>query len=59
MAYQHAKAYQDLENCELIACADIKPENAQAFADHCQLPNTYLSHMEMLKKEDLDIVSVC
>ena len=59
MAYQHAEAYQDLESCELIACADIKPENAQAFADHYQLPNMYLSHAEMLEKEDLDIVSVC
>ena len=59
MAYQHADAYASLDNCQLVACADIKQENAEAFAKHYQLPNFYLSHQEMLTQEDLDIVSIC
>ena len=30
MAYQHASGYNALDNCELVACADISEENGQA-----------------------------
>ena len=59
MAYHHAAAYNALDNCELVACADISKENGEAFAEHNGVPNVYLTHGEMLAKEDLDIVSVC
>ena len=59
MAYQHAASYNALDNCELVACADISAENGQAFAEHNGVSNVYLTHTEMLAKEDLDIVSVC
>lgn len=32
MGYRHAEAYQNHEACEIIACADLVPENAAAFA---------------------------
>jgi predicted dehydrogenase len=33
MAYQHAAGYDRLEECKLLACADLVPENARAFAE--------------------------
>jgi len=59
MAYQHAAGYAKLDNCEMVACADIAKENAEGFAEVNGIPNIYLSHKEMLEKEKLDIVSVC
>ena len=38
MAYRHAQAYQLLENCEVVACADIVEENAAAFAEEFGVP---------------------
>ncbi|MFB6174262.1 MAG: Gfo/Idh/MocA family protein [Halobacteriales archaeon] len=61
MAYQHAPAYRDLEDCDLVACADIVPEHAEAFADAFDLPGdgVYGSHGAMLEEAAPDIVSVC
>lgn len=59
MAYQHADAYSVLDNCEMVACADIVQENAEAFAQAFNIPEVYLNHHEMLEKENLDIVSIC
>lgn len=59
MAYQHAAAYSELNNCEMVACADIVQENADEFAKVNNVPTTYLDYHEMLEKENLDIVSIC
>ena len=32
-AYSHAPGYAALDECEIVACADLVPENAAAFAD--------------------------
>ena len=42
MAYQHANAYAKFDNCQLVACADIKAESAETFVEKCQVP-IYLS----------------
>jgi len=59
MAYRHAPGYQRLDDCELVACADIVPENADAFADNFDVDGVYTDHERMLQQEQLDIVSVC
>ena len=59
MAHQHAAAYKALPSCEIVACADISPENAQAFQELFGVARTYTDYREMLAKEQLDIVSVC
>ncbi|MFD1514915.1 Gfo/Idh/MocA family protein [Halomarina rubra] len=61
MAYRHAPGYLRLDDCDLVACADIVPENARAFADHFDIAQTsvYEDYQEMLDEEDLDVVSVC
>ena len=60
MAYRHAGAYERLENCELVACADVVPENAAAFAREHGLDDehVYEDHAAMLAGEDPDVVSV-
>ena len=59
MAYRHAAGYQRLDSCSLVACADIVPENAEAFADHHGLTAVYEDHESMLEDVEPDIVSVC
>ncbi len=59
MAYSHGVAYQECEAAELVACADIVQENAQAFADHFGFSATYLDYQAMLAEAKLDMVSIC
>lgn len=61
MAYQHASAYQKLENCRLVGCADIVEENAQAFADEHDIPSSgvFTDYERMLSALEPDIVSIC
>ena len=61
MAYHHAEAYERLENCDLIACADIVPENARAFADTFGIgeEHTYEDFEEMVTEVEPDVISIC
>jgi len=59
MAHQHATAYKLLETCELVACADIVQENADAFAEAHGTERTYVDYREMLAAESPDVVSIC
>lgn len=38
MAYRHGRGYQMLDECALVACADIVRENAEAFAHEFDIP---------------------
>jgi predicted dehydrogenase len=61
MAYRHAPGYLRLDDCELVGCADIVLENAQAFADRFDIPegNVFEDYEAMLEEVRPDIVSVC
>ncbi|WP_114576380.1 Gfo/Idh/MocA family protein [Saliphagus sp. LR7] len=61
MAYHHAAGYENHEECELVACADIVRENAEAFADEFEIreEGIYEDYGEMLSEAEPDIVSVC
>jgi predicted dehydrogenase len=59
MAYEHGAAYQSIDGCELVACADIVEENARAFADAHGFSSIYKDYKEMFEKERLDVVSIC
>lgn len=60
MGYRHGRAYEQLDECELIACADVVPEHADQFAAEFGLEpdRAYESHAEMLAGADPDVVSV-
>jgi len=59
MAHAHVKGYLASPDCELVAAADIKQENVDAFCEQYDIPAAYQSHVEMLSAENLDIVSIC
>ena len=61
MAYHHARAYEHLESCALVACADIKPANAAAFAETFDIEDEHCfeDYEEMLAAIEPDIISVC
>ena len=60
MGYRHGGAYERLDNCSLVACADLDGGNATRFASAFGIEETraYTDHREMLRDEDLDVVSV-
>ena len=51
MGHFHADGFKAAEDCDLIAVADIKPENAQAFADEHAGVKPYFDYKEMLQAE--------
>jgi predicted dehydrogenase len=53
----HAKAYQRCANAEVIAAAAI--DNLENFCRQNKIPKAYDDYREMLKKEDIEMVSVC
>ena len=55
----HARAYQQHEKVNLVTAADINPEALKKFADQFSISAKYTDYKEMLKEEDLDLVSVC
>jgi UDP-N-acetylglucosamine 3-dehydrogenase len=60
MAYRHGWGYQQLEQCNLVACADLIYENAEAFADEFDInrDNIYEDYEQMLYDIEPDIVSI-
>jgi predicted dehydrogenase len=60
MGYRHADGYEAHEDVELVACADIVPENAQAFADTYDIDDDgiFEDYNEMVDAVEPDLVSV-
>lgn len=59
MAYQHAPAYQKIDDCRLVGCADLVKENAENFAEEFDIDKVYTNYEKMIKELKPDIVSVC
>ncbi len=61
MAYRHAPGYRDDDRCEIVSCADLVRENAEAFAQEFDIDTNLIfeDYNEMLRKIEPDIVSVC
>ncbi|MBM3497700.1 MAG: Gfo/Idh/MocA family oxidoreductase [Armatimonadetes bacterium] len=59
MGHGHAQGYVDHPRVELVAIADIQPENARFLAEKLGVPETFDSHRRMLKAVQPDLVSVC
>lgn len=58
ISVMHFESAANLEEAELVACADIKPERAdEAAAKHGI--HAYYSYEEMIEKEELDAVQLC
>lgn len=61
MAYHHATGYEKLDNCDLVACADIVRANAAAFAAEFGIDEDGIDedYETMLAAVEPDIVSLC
>ncbi len=59
IAQQHLRNYREIAQAEVVACADILPEAANATAAVFDIPNVYYTAQEMLQRDDLDAVDVC
>ena len=51
----HIPAWMAMEETELVALCDIRPEMMEEFPDQ----RHYTDFSEMLEKEDLDILDIC
>lgn len=59
MSHAHAPGWLATGQCELVALADIKRENAELFKSKHGGERIYTDYRQMLDKEKLDIVSIC
>jgi predicted dehydrogenase len=50
----HLKNYVTLDDCEVVALAELRPELGAAVAARYSVPNAYASHEAMLANEELD-----
>jgi predicted dehydrogenase len=57
----HAGGYDSTDEIDLVAVADVDEEKIDTFGEAWNIPfdRRYLGHGEMLRDEDLDVVSVC
>lgn len=55
----HIKSYQQLENVEVVAIADVSLERLTQIGDTYGVPHRYTDYRELLQRDDLDAVSVC
>lgn len=60
MAYRHAAGYAKLDNCDLVACADLVRAHAEDFAAQNDIPTEHIfeDYDEMLASVEPDIVSI-
>jgi predicted dehydrogenase len=60
MGYRHAESFENNDRCEVVACADIVPENAEAFGRTFDLPDEHVfeDYEAMLAAVEPDIVTV-
>jgi predicted dehydrogenase len=50
----HLKNYINVEDCEVVALAELKETQGKLVAARYGIPNVYTDHREMIKKEGLD-----
>lgn len=55
----HAKAITENENAELVAICDIEVEKAVKLGEEYGVNKTYKDYNDMLKEEEIDVVSIC
>jgi predicted dehydrogenase len=59
MSHLHARGYGEAPAARIVALADLSPENARAFQAEHGGERIHEDYRELLRRERLDIVSVC
>jgi len=55
----HLPNYQKLPHCEIVAVADVVADSAQSAAEQFHVAHWYVDFRELLKRDDIDAVSIC
>ncbi len=55
----HTDAYSRNDRVEVAAIADINQDNLKVYCDKWKVKDTYTDYKEMLKRDDLDLISIC
>ena len=56
---KHFEAIAQIDNAEIIACADIIEDRALQAKEKYNINSAYNDYIEMLEKEELDAVLIC
>jgi predicted dehydrogenase len=56
---RHARGFHERQDCELVAGADVRPENAEKLGAEFGIPRSYLDYRELLEKERPDLLAIC
>ena len=59
IARAHMRYYQDMDDVEMVAAADVALERAQKSCEEYEIPAAYADYEEMLQQVEPDAVSVC
>jgi len=54
----HIKGFQQHPRVRVVALAEINPERARAACDECQVPEAVADYRDLLKRRDIDMVSI-
>jgi predicted dehydrogenase len=57
MANAHAKAFQGIAGCRLVAACDVVPRKAKSFAERYDIPGVYTDVVKMLDGTPLDAIA--
>jgi len=58
-SWQHIRGYKAQGECDVVALCDPDTRRLKEIADQFEIPRRYENYDEMLKTENLDVVSVC
>ncbi|MDY0152430.1 MAG: Gfo/Idh/MocA family oxidoreductase [Candidatus Cloacimonas sp.] len=59
IAKNHLDAVSQIPEADFVAAADIRPERLQHMSETYGITSLYADYLEMLDKENLDLVSIC
>ena len=59
ITWSHINAYKKSKDTQVISICDIDETQVKKISQECDIYSGYTDYREMLKNEDLDIVSIC
>ena len=59
IAHSHVEEYQKIPGVKVVAACDLLEDKLNKFCDKYNIENRYIDYRELLKRDDLDTVSVC
>ncbi len=55
----HIRRYQQIQDAEIVAVADLREEEAGRLAQEFHIPHVYTDYQDLLAREDIQSVDVC